>query len=59
MDEKGRIIRCITKDATAVAIVMDSTAIVARAEQIHKTSAVITAALGRALTAASMMGILL
>jgi molecular chaperone Hsp33 len=59
MDEKGRIIRCITKDATAVAIVMDSTAIVARAEQIHKTSAVITAALGRALTAASMMGIML
>ena len=47
------------QDATAVAIVMDSTAIVARAEQIHKTSAVITAALGRALTAASMMGIML
>ncbi len=35
---------------------VDSTDIVARAEQIHGTSAVITAALGRMLTAVSMMG---
>ena len=35
---------------------VDSTDIVAKAEQIHKTSAVMTAALGRMLTAASMMG---
>lgn len=35
---------------------VESTDIVAAAEQIHKTSAVMTAALGRMLTAASMMG---
>lgn len=35
---------------------VDSTDIVAKAEQIHETSAVITAALGRMLTAVSMMG---
>lgn len=35
---------------------VDSTDIVAKAEQIHSTSAVMTAALGRMLTAASMMG---
>jgi molecular chaperone Hsp33 len=59
MDKKGKILRCITKDATVIAIVMDSTAIVSEAERIHKTSAVVTAGLGRLLTAASMMGIML
>ncbi|HBT63527.1 MAG TPA: Hsp33 family molecular chaperone HslO [Ruminococcaceae bacterium] len=59
MHKKGRVIRCITKDATIVALAMDSTAIVSEAERIHKTSAVVTAGLGRLLTAASMMGIML
>ncbi|MDD2418146.1 MAG: Hsp33 family molecular chaperone HslO [Oscillospiraceae bacterium] len=58
-NKTGRVIRCITKDASLMAMVMDSTAIVAEAERIHKTSAVITAGLGRLLTAASMMGIML
>lgn len=59
MGKSGKTIRCITKDATVMAIVTDTTDIVAQAERIHKSSAVITAGLGRLLTAASMMGILL
>ena len=55
----GKAIRCLTTDATVMAIAMDATDLVARAEQIHKTSAVVTAALGRLLTAASLMGIML
>ena len=39
MDSKGKILRCITKDASVLAVVMDSTAIVSEAERIHKTSA--------------------
>ena len=52
-------IRCLTTDGTIMAMAIDTTEMVARAEQIHKTSAVVTAALGRLLTAASMMGIML
>ena len=52
----GKLIRCITSDGAVAVTAIDSTDIVNRAEQIHKTSAVITAALGRLLTAASMMG---
>lgn len=52
----GRLLRLITKDGAVMASVVDTTDIVNRAEQIHKTSAVVTAALGRLLTAASMMG---
>lgn len=55
----GKCIRCLTTDATVMVMGLDSTDIVARAEQIHKTSAVMTAALGRTLTAASMMGVML
>lgn len=55
----GKLIRCLTTDATVMAMVLDSTDIVARAEQIHRSSAVMTAALGRLLTGASMMGVML
>lgn len=55
----GKAIRCLTTDATVMAMAIDATDIVARAEQIHQPSAVVTAALGRMLTAASMMGIML
>lgn len=52
----GKIVRYITEDGSAFVIAADTTDIVSRAEKIHKTSAVNTAALGRLLTAASMMG---
>ncbi len=52
----GTLIRCLTSDGSVMAMVEDATDIVARAEQIHHSSAVVTAGLGRLLTAASMMG---
>ncbi len=55
----GKCIRCLTTDATLMVMGLDSTDIVAKAEQLHKTSAVTTAALGRTLTAAAMMGVML
>ena len=45
----GKLVRCITSDGAIMATAVDSTDIVARAEQIHKPSAVVTAALGRLL----------
>ena len=55
----SKAMRCLTSDATVVAVALDAMEMVARAEQIHHTSAVVTAALGRLLTAASLMGIML
>lgn len=52
----GKLIRCITSDGLVMATALDSTDIVSKAESLHKTSAVVTAALGRLLTATSMMG---
>lgn len=52
----GKIVRYITEDGSAFVIAADTTDMVAVAEQIHKTSAVNTAALGRLMTATSMMG---
>lgn len=52
----SKLIRCITSDGAVMASAIDSTEIVSEAERLHKTSAVVTAALGRLLTAASMMG---
>ncbi len=52
----GKLIRCITSDGLVMATALDSTDIVARAEKLHGTSAVVTAALGRLLTATSLMG---
>lgn len=52
----GILKRAISADASAVAMAVDTTDIVAEIEKIHKTSAVTTAALGRLTTAASMIG---
>ena len=52
----GKTVRYITKDGSAFIIATDSTDMVYDMEQIHKTSATVTAALGRFITAASMMG---
>ncbi|MBE6818106.1 MAG: Hsp33 family molecular chaperone HslO [Ruminococcaceae bacterium] len=52
----SKVIRCITQEGAIVMMAADTTDIVARAEQIHQTSAVTTAALGRLLTACSLMG---
>ena len=52
----GILKRAISSEASAVAIAVDTTDIVSQIEQIHKTSAVTTAALGRLTTAASMIG---
>ena len=49
-------ISAMAKSGNIICYVIDSTDIAARAEQIHKTSAAVTAALGRLLTAASLMG---
>ena len=52
----GKIVRYITTDGSAFIIATDSTDMVCEMEQIHKTSATVTAALGRLITGASMMG---
>ncbi|MDD3193444.1 MAG: Hsp33 family molecular chaperone HslO [Oscillospiraceae bacterium] len=53
------LIRSISKSGGVVCTAIDSTDIAAEAERIHKTSATVTAALGRLLTAASLMGVML
>ena len=53
MDE---IIRCITSDGAVMVSAIDSTDIVYKASVVHHTSPVASAALGRLLSAASMMG---
>lgn len=52
----SKMVRAISENGGIICVAVDSTNIVARAEQIHKTSAEVTAAIGRLATAASMMG---
>ena len=55
-DRKDRIIRCITSDGAVMACAADTTDLVYTAARLHLTSPVATAALGRLLTAAAIMG---
>ena len=55
----GKFVRAMGKAGNVVCYALESTDMVARAESIHHTSAVVTAALGRLMTAASMMGAML
>ena len=55
----GNVVRYITQDGSAFIIAADTTKMVRKMEEIHKPSAVVTAALGRLLTASSMMGVML
>jgi len=55
----GELVRTISENGGIIALAIDSTDIVSRMENIHKTSAVVTAGLGRLLTAASLMGSML
>lgn len=52
----GKLLRAITTDGAILATVLESTDMCNRAEQIHQSSATVTAAIGRLMTAASMMG---
>ncbi len=53
---KDYLVRGMSMDGFVKAVAIASTEIVSRAAQIHKTTPNATAAFGRALTAASMMG---
>lgn len=55
----GNLYRAISADGSAFAAVLDAKDIVSEIEQIHKTSAVVTAALGRLSVGASLMGYML
>lgn len=55
----GKLHRVISADGSAFAAVLDAKDIVSEIEKIHRTSAVITAALGRLSIAASLMGFML
>lgn len=55
----GNLYRAISADGSAFVAVLDAKDIVSEIEKIHKTSAVVTAGLGRLSIAASLMGYML
>lgn len=55
----SKLVRYITEDGSAFIIAADSTEMIRKMEQIHQPSAAVTAGMGRLLTAASIMGVML
>ena len=55
----GKIVRYISENGGIIACAADTTDMVAKAEQIHQPSATVTAALGRMMTATSIIGYML
>ncbi len=55
----GKLVRYLSADGSVMACALDGTDIAAEIERIHKTSAVVTAALGRLAIGGSMMGSML
>ncbi len=55
----NKLVRCISEDGTLLIMACDTTQMVNDAYEIHATSKVCTAALGRMLTAGAMMGSML
>lgn len=55
----NELVRMISEDGTLYALALNSTEMVKEMQRIHGTSKVCSAALGRLITAASMMGVLL
>lgn len=55
----GKLVRCISSDGELLIMACDTADVVREAFEIHKTSKVATAALGRLLTAGAMMGAML
>lgn len=55
----GELYRAISADGSAFAAVLDAKDIVSEIEKLHRTSAVVTAGLGRLTIAASLMGYML
>ena len=57
MEKQSSILRAISVDGSAFIHAVDATALVAKAREIHNTSKTMTAVLGRALIACSLMSV--